>query len=507
LPSENRLSLLTSIGRGARTALLVDIWLARAQGRLPSALLKLVISPILYTMCGLTVGQALGWDVTALFATSALVTVVAGLALRSTLSDFLSGIALRLDQPFQLGDRINVRNDGDDFVGKVVSITWRAVGLRGNTGIVTYVPNSIVAECLVSVIPLDSRTYHFVPFLAPAAAPPNQVSEAVRQALANQLIPNINPDRPILVWLWEHGREEREPLYSLLYQVIYCPLDYHAARRTDSEILRRTWYALQRAQLSPEYVPPQRESYLDRVRRLEFWQGLNPSAHKVLLQRATRLLFDAGERLSCNNLPGCNLFILVKGVLEVEQSLQETAEGPAAIAFTRRPDRHVPVPIDSATVEKVAQELAYYLGPAAFDLTYQAAEGVGSLYWLYQKLAEAIPVAADRVEFLQACPPRPSEQLHVGDCFGERCLLLGEPLAAVRITALRETELLAIAPQVLEAALTCDPQGLATLARDFARYQERYLAGTLQDAAAPLGAEAIAARLQERYADALPRPI
>ncbi|NJL02225.1 MAG: mechanosensitive ion channel family protein [Spirulinaceae cyanobacterium RM2_2_10] len=97
---------------------IVDIWFARAQGKSPSSLLKLVISLFLYTLCGLFIGQMLGWDVTALFATSALVTVVAGLALRSTLSDFLSGIALRIDQPFQIGDRISVRNDGDDLPAK-----------------------------------------------------------------------------------------------------------------------------------------------------------------------------------------------------------------------------------------------------------------------------------------------------------------------------------------------------------------------------------------------------
>ncbi len=480
--------------------LIVDVWLARSQGKAPSSLLKLVISLVLYTVCGLTVGRALGWDVTALFATSALVTVVAGLALRSTLSDFLSGIALRLDQPFQLGDRISVRSRSDDFVGKVVSITWRAVGLRGNTGIVTYVPNSVVAECLVSVIPLDGRTYRFVPFLAPATAPPNQVSEAVRQALSNQLIPNINPDRPILVWLWEHGRKELEPLNSLLYQVIYCPLDYHGARRTDSEILRRTWYALQRAQLSPEYAPPQRETYLDLVRNLEFWQGLNLAAHKVLLQRATRLLFDTGERLSAENLPPHSLFLVVKGTLEVEQQLQETAAGVAAIAFTRRPDYHIPVPLEAATVEQVAERLAYYLGPAAFELTQEMSQGISSLYWLYQKLAAEIPSEVERTAFMRSSPPRPSEQLHVGDCFGELCLFLGEPLATATITVLRETELLAIAPPALKAALDCDPEGLAALSQSFTRYQEQYLAGTLQYTAAPLAGDVITARLQTLYA-------
>ncbi|NJO20319.1 MAG: hypothetical protein HC838_10125 [Spirulinaceae cyanobacterium RM2_2_10] len=218
-----------------------------------------------------------------------------------------------------------------------MSITWRAIGLRGNTGIITYVPNSIVAERLVAVIPLDGRTYRFVPFLAPAAAPPNQISEVVYQALTNQLIPNINPDRPILVWLWEHGREDREPLHSLLYQAMYCPLDYHAARRTDSEILRRIWYALQRAQLSPHYVAPKRESYLEFVGALEFWRDLNPAFHKILVQRATRLLFDAGERLSHENLPEHCLFLVVKGTLEVEQQLSDTATGLKAIAFHPSP--------------------------------------------------------------------------------------------------------------------------------------------------------------------------
>ncbi len=497
-----RVAVLISGGIAAANLasfLVVDVWFARSQGKSPSALLRLVVSLVLYALCGFGIASWLGWDVTALFATSAVVTVVLGFALRSTLSDFLSGVALRLDQPFEIGDRLRVRNDGDDFEGKVVSITWRAVGLRGNTGVITYVPNSIVADRLVSAIPLDGRTYRFVPFFAPATAPPNQVSETVRQALSEELIPNINPDRPILVWLWEHGREENEPLHALLYQAIYCPLDYHAARRTDSAILRRIWYALQRAQLSPEYVPPSRESALELVQALPFWRSLSPAVHKVLVQRSLRLLFDAGECLSCNNLPARCLFVVARGTLEVEQQLQPDGAGERAIAFTRRPDHHVPFPLAAAQIETVAQQLAYYLGPAAFDLAQQMATGVGSLYWLYQHLAPEIANADDRREFLQASPPRPSEQLHPGDCFGELALFLGEPLAAVRMTALVETELLAIAPDALVAALDCDPAALAQLVASFTDYQAQCLAGTLR-LTAPLSREAIADRLQRHYA-------
>ena len=86
--------------------LIADVWFSRSSGKQPSALLKLVIQIVLYVSCIVLILQILGKDIAVIFTTSAIVTAVIGFALQSTLGNFFSGVALRIDQPFKIGDRI-----------------------------------------------------------------------------------------------------------------------------------------------------------------------------------------------------------------------------------------------------------------------------------------------------------------------------------------------------------------------------------------------------------------
>ena len=56
--------------------------------------------------------------------------IILGLALRSTLGDVFSGIALNLNRPYEVGDWI-VLNDGTE--GRVVETNWRATHLLNST--------------------------------------------------------------------------------------------------------------------------------------------------------------------------------------------------------------------------------------------------------------------------------------------------------------------------------------------------------------------------------------
>ena len=59
---------------------------------------------------------------------------------------------------------------------------------------------------------------------------------------------------------------------------------------------------------------------------------------------------------------------------------------------------------DQATLETARRDLAVYLGPIAKVLVKQAAIKAGTPLELYQRLAEHIPAAADRVAFLKRAP-------------------------------------------------------------------------------------------------------
>jgi len=68
--------------------------------------------------------------VTGLLATSGIVALVLGLALRSALADLFSGIALNIETPFRAGDWISVDGTND---AQVIEISWRATQIRERT--------------------------------------------------------------------------------------------------------------------------------------------------------------------------------------------------------------------------------------------------------------------------------------------------------------------------------------------------------------------------------------
>ncbi len=86
-----------------------------------------------------------------LLATSALVSVVLGLALQDTLGNLFAGVALQFDKPYEIGDWIEVHGpSGQVFTGEVHEITWRATTLFGLFDEVLVLPNRLVAQSDVS---------------------------------------------------------------------------------------------------------------------------------------------------------------------------------------------------------------------------------------------------------------------------------------------------------------------------------------------------------------------
>lgn len=85
-----------------------------------------------------------------LLATSAIVSVVLGLALQETLGNLFAGIALQLDKPYEIGDWVEVHTDKSTFMGLVHEINWRSTTLYGLMDEVVILPNRVAAGSQIS---------------------------------------------------------------------------------------------------------------------------------------------------------------------------------------------------------------------------------------------------------------------------------------------------------------------------------------------------------------------
>ena len=125
-------------------------------------------------------------EVTSLVATSAVASVVLGLALQDTLGHLFAGISLQFDRPFRLGDWVEVRTGTERIAGQVVEVSWRATSLMAMGEELVLVPNKLVATGVVLNYSGRERpfvrTYIFrVPLTASVEGAKRALLEAAKQ--------------------------------------------------------------------------------------------------------------------------------------------------------------------------------------------------------------------------------------------------------------------------------------------------------------------------------------
>jgi len=85
-------------------------------------------------------------QLTPILATSAIFSLVLGLALQDTLGNLFAGVALQFDKPYEIGDWIEIQSGGHKWVGQVDEISWRATVLISMTNETITVPNRVMAQ-------------------------------------------------------------------------------------------------------------------------------------------------------------------------------------------------------------------------------------------------------------------------------------------------------------------------------------------------------------------------
>ncbi len=159
-----------------------------------------------------------------LLATSALVSVVLGLALQDTLGNLFAGVALQFDKPYEIGDWIEVHgSNGEVFVGEVHEITWRATILFGFFDEVLTLPNRLVAQSDVSNYSARKKPIHRgLNLTLDPGADETKVKEILHRVLRET--PGVLQDLPHLVMLREIT--ERGALYRLFYPIVHYNQQY-----------------------------------------------------------------------------------------------------------------------------------------------------------------------------------------------------------------------------------------------------------------------------------------
>jgi small-conductance mechanosensitive channel len=97
-------------------------------------------------------------QLSALLATSAVFSLVLGLALQDTLGNLFSGISLQIESSFRIGDWIEVHTKSDRWLGQVQEMNWRATFLMSFSDELIMIPNKTIAQSEITIISQGSKS-------------------------------------------------------------------------------------------------------------------------------------------------------------------------------------------------------------------------------------------------------------------------------------------------------------------------------------------------------------
>jgi len=265
-------------------------------------------------------------DIGAVMTTSAILSVVVGLALQESLSNVFAGIMLTIDRPFKPGDWVEV--DGKE--GKVLDANWRSTRVLTRDDDIIYVPNSTMAKGNIVNL-TDPTPEHLCKKRVGIeyAAPPNKVRNVLVEVMSH--VDGVLAAPPPDVFLAEFGDS------AVLYELRYWIVEYDRRVKIEAEIMRAVWYRLKREGIQIPY--PIRDVFLHRakashrpdeiidlLKKVDILQPLKDEEMTMLAEDLSHHLFGKGEAICKQGDPGSTFYIIKSGMIAVKVKSGEGAE-------------------------------------------------------------------------------------------------------------------------------------------------------------------------------------
>ena len=299
--------------------LLFDFVFRRRKGRQASQLLRMVVSILCYsTLFILIYTLVFKRDLSGVLATSAVLTVILGLALQDTLGNFFAGISLHVEQPFHIGDALRL----GDMTGRVESVTWRTTAIRTNNNSRILFPNSRIAREAVEIYSLNAQNRRILRFPAPYSVPPRKIIAIVQEAV--QSLPKLSTESPPVTRVAEFAES------AVIYELLYWTKDYMWVGEMDSAIHERIWYSFGRNGIEIPYpvshvllerrearAGPGEADHQRILAAVEILKPLTAQERQEVARSLVQRVYAPGEVVVHRNDEGSSMFVINRGRAEV----------------------------------------------------------------------------------------------------------------------------------------------------------------------------------------------
>jgi len=387
-----------------------DILFNKIQGKASSDLLRFIISFVLYTtMMTLMFKYGLGWNLTALLTTSALLTAVIGFALQATLGNLFSGVALQIEQAFYIGDVIRIGGR----LGKIEALRWRSIVIRTFDATRLIIPNNQISTETVEVYPENKP----VRITAIVPAPMNISPETITQLIVKIILaaPHVDTTINPLIRIYEY-----ETVRGIInYQIRYFVVNYVKKHIVDGVVKDRIWYAFHRhnillptmSHLSPDLldrsilIPEQKkgmiakETIADCIMNIDLYKNRSRQTVETISQHVHIYTYGTGEPILYTEPKISATYYIYQGIVKIKQLKNITEDVNLNII-----DKDLYEYWPSEFLKTIHHQLCLFMGPISEQLVKQAANTTLDTRHLYLLLAENIANKSDQHKFLALSP-------------------------------------------------------------------------------------------------------
>jgi small-conductance mechanosensitive channel/CRP-like cAMP-binding protein len=298
-----------------------DVLFRMRRGSEAPALLRELVALLLFLLgATLLFKTILSVQLTAVLATSAVITAVIGLALQDTLGNLFAGLALHLEKSFQVGDMVRL----GETVGFIEEMSWRAMKIRTLLDSRFVVPNGVAAREKLEVFPAGRGPYGRACRISlEYRVSPQRVMELLQRTVV--AVRGVVPHPAPVVYLNHFGE------YAMQYEIRYWIEDYFRFLQVDSDVRERIWYALGREGIDiplpvsvryqytrPWQEPePQTAAAADRLDGVEILSPLTAEERDKLRRRLKHVVFARGENVFVEGSQAHSLYVVETGELAV----------------------------------------------------------------------------------------------------------------------------------------------------------------------------------------------
>ncbi len=290
-----------------------------------SSLVRTILTIVLCIVAFFVIFQSQypGVQLAPLFTGSTILGIVVGLALQDTLGNLFAGIALQADQPFQIGDVINLQSN--KYTGVVESVSWRGVKLRTFQNKIVVISNAVLGKEFIEVAPRDNLNARLNFFSTLYSASPSKTIHLIREVIRQ--VENVSPKiRPIvrIKNLGDNGIE---------WEVKYWLEDYTKYNDTDALVRERIWYAFQRENihfafptrtlfiekqgLEPDFAESVNEIF-DRLSDVPLFAPLTDEETQRIAESVEAKIFSPNEKIVRRGQDGNSMFVIHRGAVKVQ---------------------------------------------------------------------------------------------------------------------------------------------------------------------------------------------